>query len=282
MNIQFVLNGRQKSADCLAGDSLMAVLRRERCWSVKHGCETGECGSCSVLLDGRLVTTCTRLAAQTAGHSVTTVEALTTGQEVHPIQQAFIETGAIQCGYCTPAMILAAQALLESEPRPSEAQARDALSGVLCRCTGYLKPVEAILRAAAVLRGEQVPPIEGKGIPFESVFGQPRDLPPEGADFPQRGDAPGGPTTQTRTARPMTVADAAPRTDVVGHPEPKVDAVKLAKGKPVFADDIELPGMLSAALLTSPHAHARIRRIDAARARCRACMPCSRITTSPA
>ena len=268
MNIQFVLNGRQKNVECIAGDSLMAVLRRERCWSVKHGCETGECGSCSVLLDGQLVTTCTRLAAQTAGHSVTTVEALTTGQEVHPIQQAFIETGAIQCGYCTPAMILATKALLESEPHPSEAQARDALSGVLCRCTGYLKPVEAMLRAAAILRGEQVPPISGKGIPFESVFGQPeRSMPPESTDLPQRHDAPGAPTTQTRTARPMFAADAAPRTEVVGHPEPKVDALKLAKGKPVFADDIELPGMLSAALLTSPHAHARIRRIDASRAR---------------
>src|ERR1700738_2028821 len=115
MNIQFTLNGRPKSIECAPGDSLMAVLRRERCWSVKHGCETGECGSCAILLDGRLVTSCTRLAAQAAGHSLVPVEALTTGQEVHPIQQAFIETGAIQCGYCTPAMVLATKALLESE-----------------------------------------------------------------------------------------------------------------------------------------------------------------------
>jgi putative selenate reductase molybdopterin-binding subunit len=267
MNIQFVLNGRNKDVDCSAGESLMAVLRRERCWSVKHGCETGECGSCAVLLDGRLVTSCTRLAAQATGHSIVTVEALTTGQEVHPIQKAFIETGAIQCGYCTPAMVLAAKALLETEPHPSESQVRAALSGVLCRCTGYVKPVEAVLRAAAVLRGETVPAIEGTGIPFEAVFGRTPEAPPDLADLPQRSDAPGGPSTQTKVARPMSLADTAPRTDVVGHPEPKVDAVKLAKGKPVFTDDIELPGMLHAALLTSPHAHARIRRIDAARAR---------------
>src|ERR1700694_1198510 len=168
MHIQFMLNGRPKNVECAAGDSLMALLRGGRCGSGKHGCETGECGSCSVLVDGRLVATCPRLAAQTAGHSVTTVEALTTGQEVHPIQQAFIETGAIQCGYCTPAMVLATKALLATEPRPSERQVRAALSGVLCRCTGYVKPVEAVLRAAAVLRGESVPPIAGTGIPFEA------------------------------------------------------------------------------------------------------------------
>jgi putative selenate reductase molybdopterin-binding subunit len=267
MNIQFVLNGRNKGVDCPAGESLMAVLRRERCWSVKHGCETGECGACAVLLDGRLVTSCTHLAAQTAGHAVVTVESLTTGQEIHPIQQAFIETGAIQCGYCTPAMVLAAKTLLDAEPRPNESQVRDALSGVLCRCTGYLKPVDAVLRAAAVLRGEPVPAVEGKGIPFESVFGHLPAAPPDVGDLPQRFEASGGPATQTKVARPMSVADTAARTEVVGHPEPKVDAVKLAKGKPVFTDDIELPGMLYAALLTSPHAHARIRRIDASRAR---------------
>ncbi|MBI3734577.1 MAG: molybdopterin-dependent oxidoreductase [Chloroflexi bacterium] len=269
MMIQLNLNGETRALECAPDDSLMDTLRRARCWSVKHGCETGECGSCSVLLDGALAPTCILLAAQADGHTIVTTESLTVGHEVHPIQQAFIETGAIQCGYCTPAMVLAAKALLQTEPSPTEAQAREAIGGVLCRCTGYLRPVEAILRAAAVLRGEPVPPIEGQGIPFEAVFGRPPTEPPvvSLSNEPDHPDQLGGTRTLPKVALSLMVAEAPPQTDVVGHPEPKVDAVKLAKGKPVFADDIELPGMLYAALLTSPHAHARIRRIDASRAR---------------
>ncbi|MBP7693852.1 MAG: molybdopterin-dependent oxidoreductase, partial [Anaerolineales bacterium] len=231
--------------------------------SVKHGCESGECGACSVLLDGRLTPTCVLLAPQVEGRTVVTVEALDAGagRALHPIQQAFAETGAIQCGYCTPAMVLAAQALLAAEPRPTEAQVRGALNGVLCRCTGYVKPVEAVLRAAAVLRGESVPPIQAGGLTLDAVFGPLRGAPD--ADAPSAG----GPTlTETRTITFPTV-DTRVSTDVVGRPEMKVDAVKLVKGKPVFADDVDLPGMLHAALLTSPHAHARITRIDTAKAK---------------
>ena len=260
MNIQFSLNGQLKQFDCEPGESLMMLLRRSGCWSVKHGCETGECGACSILLDGRIVPTCVLLAAQADGHEVVTVESLTTGHEIHPIQQAFIDTGAIQCGYCTPAMILATKALIDKAPNPTEAQARDALGAALCRCTGYVKPVEAVLRAAAVLRGESAPPSEG-GVPLESIFA-PRTAMPD----PESPDAAGGTITQTRVAtRPMVGVGA--QTEVVGHSEPKVDAVKLAKGRPVFADDIELPGMLHAAMLTSPHAHARIRKIDTSKAK---------------
>jgi len=132
---------------------------------------------------------------------------LSAGREIHPLQQAFIDAGAIQCGYCTPAMLLAAKALLDKNPRPTAADARSVLSGVLCRCTGYVKPVEAILRAAAMLRGEAVAPADAATPPAATA--------------------------------------------VVGHAEPKVDGVKLAKGRPVFTDDIHLPGMLYAALLTS-------------------------------
>jgi putative selenate reductase molybdopterin-binding subunit len=221
MRIHFTLNGSARQFECDPGESLLALLRRAEIWSVKHGCETGECGACSVLMDGVLTPTCVMLAAQAEGRSLVTVEGLAAGQAVHPLQQAFIDTGAIQCGYCTPAMLLAAKALLDRTPRPTEADARAVLSGVLCRCTGYVKPVEAIMRAAAVLRGETPPSPE----------------------------------------------QAPVSTQVVGHPEPKIDAVKLAKGRPVFTDDMHLPGLLHAALLTSPHAHARIRRIDAARAR---------------
>ncbi len=275
MNLHLILNGQPKQLTCTPDESLMSALRSAGVWSVKHGCETGECGACSVLLDGKLVPTCILLAAQANGRSIVTVESLSTGSEMHPIQQAFAETGAIQCGYCTPAMILATKALLDEEKHPIEAQAREALSAALCRCTGYVKPVEAVLRAAARLRGEAVPPIDGEGgIPVETqhaasvLFGPQGGSapePPEGVGATDRSPT-GGVVTQPRVTTRPTV-QAGQKTEVVGHSETKVDAVKLAKGRPVFADDVDMPGMLHAAMLTSPHAHARIKRIDASRAR---------------
>lgn len=148
------LNGRPLAAPAAAGAVLLDVLRRAGAWGVKHGCETGECGACTVLVDGRPQLACLMLAAQVDGRSVTTVEALGTPDALHPVQQAFVDTGAIQCGYCTPAMELAAKALLDAVPRPSEGQVRDALAGCLCRCTGYVKPVQAVLQAAAAPQGD--------------------------------------------------------------------------------------------------------------------------------
>lgn len=229
------------------GDSLLKVLRGLGYFSVKHGCETGECGACTVLLDGKPVNSCVHLAAQAEGHHLQTVECVgehpergwKTTKGLHPLQQAFVESGAIQCGYCTPAQILAAKELLERNPEPTEAEVRDTLSGVLCRCTGYLKPVQAVLRAAAVLRGEELEPIGGP------VIVQPDLSPGEGVSTSR------GSKTWQR----------------VGKPEPKVDAVKLVQGKPAFTADFEKRGMLIAKVLRSPLAHARIKRIDASRAR---------------
>jgi len=254
MNIQFTLNGEARQVECAPDESLMVVLRRSGAWSVKHGCETGECGACSVLVDGKLMPTCVMLAGQADGHALVTVESFSPshsadGHGVDTLQQAFIDSGAIQCGYCTPAMLLAAQALLAAETHPSEAQVREALSAVLCRCTGYKKPVQAVLRAAAMLRGERVPPVEGGGIPFESVFGQ-RPEPRE--DFSGPAPAGGRHAPPAVITFPVTLVTPQTQTEVVGHSEQKVDAVKLAKGKPVFADDQTLPGLLHAALLTSP------------------------------
>ncbi len=264
MNISFTLNGQSKTLDCAPGESLMMALRNAGMWSVKHGCESGECGACSVIVDGKLMPTCILLAPQVEGKQVVTLEHLNPAdQSLHPIQQAFIDTGAIQCGYCTPAMMLATKLLLEKETHPTETQAREALSAVLCRCTGYKKPVEAVLRAGALLRGETPPPAEGPGIPFESVFGQGDDQSPI-TNYPITS---GSTQTQVRFKFPVTLTSPQQQTDVVGHPEPKVDAVKMAKGRPIFADDVDLPGMLHAAMLTSPHAHARITRIDATAAR---------------
>ncbi len=266
MNINLKLNGKDTELVVIQDESLLEALRRNGIWSVKHGCETGECGACSVLMDGKLVPTCVMLAPQAEGHEIETVEGLSEINTIDPIQKAFTETGAIQCGYCSPAMILSTKALLDKEKYPTVEDARLALSPTICRCTGYVKPIEAVLRSAAVLRGEEVPPVGGGGIPLELAFGLSgesdlgRDLP----DFVQ-----GGNGSETKTKKDVKVASwvtPEAQTDVVGRPEVKVDAVKLAKGKPAFTDDINLPGMLYADLLTSPHAHARIRNIDTSKA----------------
>jgi aerobic-type carbon monoxide dehydrogenase small subunit (CoxS/CutS family) len=146
--VELSVNGETRHADAEARTTLLDLLRREGCWGVKHGCETGECGACAVLLDGRPVNACLTLALRAHGRSVVTIEGLGSPDGLHPIQTAFVESGAIQCGYCTPAMELCAKALLDAIPDPSEAEVRDALAGCLCRCTGYVKPVQAVLRAA--------------------------------------------------------------------------------------------------------------------------------------
>lgn len=260
MKVETRINGLEITLEFTPGQSLMDALRAKGYWSVHHGCETGECGACSVLLDGSLTPTCLLHPEHARGRKVETVEGLSGRMELDPIQQAFVDTGAIQCGYCTPAMILATKELLAANPNPGEAECREILSGALCRCTGYVKPVEAMLRAAAIMRGEHVPPMDEPGIPLIEAFGD------EVSDEPTPEITGGGAATQT-SVRTTTQKPATATTKVVARPKPKVDAVKLAKGRPVFTDDIEMPGMLHAAMLVSPHAHARIRKIDASRAR---------------
>ena len=271
MSIQVSINGDDRDLETNANEPLLTALRRAGLYSVKHGCETGDCGACAVLLDGVLVNSCTLLARQADGRRIETLEGLAPelpGQrgELHPLQRAFIETGAIQCGYCSPAQMLAAKSLLERQPDPTEDEVRDALAGVLCRCTGYVRPVEAVLRAAAVLRGEEVPPppMPPTVNTFDWLF-EPPDTPEELAPGDPSGGHGGAPDIQTLTQTPVMVV-APPQTKVVNKAEAKVDAVKLAKGRAVFTDDMELPGMLYGALLTSPHAHARILDIDASAA----------------
>jgi len=301
MNITLHINGESRDLNVQPGERLLHALRRAGYYGVKHGCETGECGACAVLIqDGsasvpsaalrgssrdasyKLVNTCVMLAAQADGRDILTIEGVSPdrpGQRgvLDPIQQAFVETGAIQCGYCTPAQVLAAKALLDRNPHPTEAEVRDALSGILCRCTGYVKPVQAVLRAAAARRGETPAPVDHPAItPPPGLFGVGGDSghrpsasgdashtqPPEMAGF-------FGPNLETRTIAPPKLIVVPPKaeTSVVNKPEIKVDAVKLVKGRAAFVDDIDMPGLLYAALLTSPHAHARIKRIDASQAR---------------
>ena len=149
MRIELTVNGERIEADIWAGESLLYVLReRLGLPGSKNACEQGECGSCSVLLDGTLVCACLVLAAQADGHELVTVEGLAEDGELHPVQAAFAETGAVQCGFCTPGFVVATADLLARSPNPSEDEIREALSGNLCRCTGYAKIFDAVRLAA--------------------------------------------------------------------------------------------------------------------------------------
>jgi aerobic-type carbon monoxide dehydrogenase small subunit (CoxS/CutS family) len=149
MELRVKVNGRAQRWTIVPGELLLDVLRRQGYFGVKRGCEKGECGACTVLVDGRAVNSCLMFAAQAEGTDILTIEGLAAGEKLHPIQEAFLDHGAVQCGFCTPGMALSAKALLDGCPHPSEAEVREALAGNLCRCTGYLKPVEAVLDAAS-------------------------------------------------------------------------------------------------------------------------------------
>ena len=145
MKISLRVNGEQREADVWEGESLLFALREGLGLpGSKNACEQGECGSCSVVLDGELVCSCLVLAAQADGHDVVTVEGLAQDGELHPVQEAFAETGAVQCGFCTPGLIVATVDLLAHNPDPNDDEIREALSGNLCRCTGYQKIFDAV------------------------------------------------------------------------------------------------------------------------------------------
>lgn len=270
MKIQLKVNGREHKLDSSPKQSLLSALRGEGYFGVKHGCETGECGACAVLVDGKLVNSCVQLAVQADGSEIETVESLGDHPELgwrateglHPLQQAFAESGAIQCGYCTPAMLLAAKQLLDRDPQPNEADVREALSGVLCRCTGYLKPVQAILHAAAVMRGEAQPGDWFTPSELDKFF-----IPPAAGDDAEVPESPAAEDSMLVQVLPKVLI--APQTESwkrVGRPDVKVDAVKLVQGKPAFAADIEPRDMLIAKVLKSPVAHARIKDINVSKA----------------
>jgi carbon-monoxide dehydrogenase small subunit len=152
LRINLSVNGNAISVDVQASETLLELMRRLGFKSVKKGCETGNCGACTVLLDGRAVTSCIMLGAQADGCSITTVEGLPAEGKLHPIQRAFVEAGAPQCGFCTPGMIMTTVGFLSANPNPTRAEVRHAISGNICRCSGYVKVVDAIMEAAEVLR----------------------------------------------------------------------------------------------------------------------------------
>jgi carbon-monoxide dehydrogenase small subunit len=150
MRLNFTVNGERREIEGVwEGESLLYVLRERLALpGSKNACEQGECGSCSIYLDGVLVCACLVLAGQADGCEIVTVEGLAEGDRLHPVQYAFIQTGAVQCGFCTPGLIVATHDLLRRNPRPSDAEIREALAGNLCRCTGYEKIMDAVRLAA--------------------------------------------------------------------------------------------------------------------------------------
>jgi aldehyde oxidoreductase len=218
--ISFSLNGCEVAVEVEPGYSLLYVLREKLdLTGTKQSCDCeGECGACTVLLDGQAVRSCLTPINKVAGRRVVTIEGLGVPGDLHPLQQAFIDYGAVQCGYCTPGMILSAAALLAREPHPSREQIVEALEGNLCRCTGYTKIIEAVEAAAAVMGGE-----------------------------------------------PHAVRQGG---RIVGGSQIRVDAVHKVTGAARYAEDIKMPGLLHAALVRSPHPHARVLVIDPAPAMC--------------
>jgi carbon-monoxide dehydrogenase small subunit len=167
VKIAVSVNGEPTEVAFAPHKTLLEVLREDLgLTGTKHGCELGECGTCTVLLDGTPVLSCLVLGLACAGQSVRTVEGMASGGKLHPLQETFADLGAAQCGYCTPAFLLTAEALLTTNPKPTRDQIKDALAGNLCRCTGYIKIYEAVELAAAWMRGEKAEPTT------ESLYGR--------------------------------------------------------------------------------------------------------------
>jgi putative selenate reductase molybdopterin-binding subunit len=190
------------------------------------------------LFNGKPVRSCVFPASKAEGREITTIEGLAQSGKLHPLQEQFLAQGAVQCGFCTPALILTAKALLDRNPNPDEAAVRKALKNVLCRCTGYEKPVQAVLAAARLLQEDAKADTEA-------------DPAPSGI---------------AATAEREKESETKKKFKVIGHSVPKVDGLALVTGGPAFTDDFKLPGMLHAKILWSPHPHARIVNIDTSKA----------------
>jgi aerobic-type carbon monoxide dehydrogenase small subunit (CoxS/CutS family) len=165
-HIKFTLNGEAAEVAFAPHKTLLEVLREDLALTgTKHGCELGECGTCTVLVDSRAILSCLMLGLDAEGRQVKTIEGMAEGSELHPLQETFADLGAAQCGYCSPGFLLVAEELLKKNPQPTRDEIKEALSGNLCRCTGYIKIYEAVELAAARMRGEEME------LPRESLYG---------------------------------------------------------------------------------------------------------------
>lgn len=161
VTVNLTVNGQAHTVVTAANKTLLYLLRDDlHLYGTKDGCSEGECGACTVLMDGQPVNSCLVLAGQADGHEIVTIEGLGAGGELHPLQRAFVQAGAVQCGFCTPGLILSAVALLREHPQPTDEQIRRALTGNLCRCTGYSQIIEAVGQAAAEMATEVVSEVE--------------------------------------------------------------------------------------------------------------------------
>src|SRR6058998_420122 len=164
--IKFSLNGENAEVAFAPHKTLLEVLREDLgLTGTKHGCELGECGTCTVLVDGRSILSCLMLGLDAEDREITTIEGMSEGGKLHPLQETFADSGAAQCGYCSPGFLLAAKELLEKNPSPTRDEIKETLSGNLCRCTGYIKIYEAVELAAARVRGDAME------LPRESLYG---------------------------------------------------------------------------------------------------------------
>jgi len=166
VHIRFTLNGEPSEVAFAPHKTLLEVLREDlNLTGTKHGCELGECGTCAVLVDGRAILSCLMLGLDAEERHVKSIEGMADGAQLHPLQETFADTGAAQCGYCSPGFLLVAEELLQKNPKPNRQEIKEALSGNLCRCTGYIKIYEAVELAAARMRGEEME------LPRASVYG---------------------------------------------------------------------------------------------------------------
>ena len=153
--IRLIVNGKSYEISIPPWRTLLEVIREDlKLTGTKEGCGLGECGACTVIMDGRTVNSCLVLAAEADGEQITTIEGLTDGDKLHPIQQAFVDHGGLQCGFCTPGMIMSAKALLDENPTPTEDEIKRGITGNLCRCTGYTKIIESVKAAAEDMGGK--------------------------------------------------------------------------------------------------------------------------------
>ena len=269
LQVEFTLNGQAVSLPITRGQNLLELLRAQGLYSVKDGCSQGDCGVCTVLVDGKPMRSCMLRALDMQGRTVLTVEGLSPDGAPGPIQRAYMDSGAIQCGYCTPGQLMVTHALLQSNPDPSDLEIREALGGDTCRCTGFVRTLDAVKRAAAMLRGEEVPPVTHIEL----------ELPKD--------------TTNIKLPKPYYRKDGnrwplpplvftppeMSKTKFIGKTEQKVDAEKLAQGRGVFTNDIDLPGMLYGGAADQParacphHPHRRQQGARPARRACRADPP---------
>ncbi len=158
LNLKFKVNGKEVELTVSANKTLLDILREDlNLTGTKRGCDTGECGACTVIMNGRTVNSCLVLAGEVQGAEIITVEGLGGEEALHPLQEAFLEEDAVQCGFCTPGMLMSAKYLLDRNPNPTEEEIKEAISGNLCRCTGYIPIIRAIKRAAEKMKNKEKP-----------------------------------------------------------------------------------------------------------------------------